>query len=395
MLFSDDYPPHSHGGAGRIAYLHATGLRSKGWDVGVITSRDPNNPSRDTVNFEEGIKVYRIFDLYPLGHHYPGTTLDRAMILANTLWNPALSSRLARAIADFAPQILHAHQIARISYGVFVRLNPKLPRFLTFHTYHFECPKGGLFRKYRNEICQAKPLPCQAFQTGIVSQLHSINRIIAISTFVKERLRDSGLNPKKIIYLPNGVPFQLKDTVSPPSKSTEILFVGRLEQNKGVSFLIDAFRSMAHQNATLKIVGDGPSLGPLKELTEHDSRILFTGWLAKSQLTELFSRVRMVVVPSICHEMMNTVVCEAQAFQRPVIATNVGGTPDMIEHARTGFLVPHSNVGQLASQMDKLMLEDQLADSIGVAGANSVRTFSIERHIERLESMYSEFGIGF
>ena len=146
MIFTDNYPPYDRGGAGRMAYYHAKGLCDRGWKVGVVCNQEPGRKISGVAE-EEGITVYRLFQMHPFSKQLDPLPIDKAFQLSATFFNPFMRPVLKHVIKDFAPDLLHAHQISRISYGAFTKLETNLPRFLTFHTYHFECPKGGLFRK--------------------------------------------------------------------------------------------------------------------------------------------------------------------------------------------------------------------------------------------------------
>ena len=222
---------------------------------------------------------------------------DKALQLSTTFLNLSMPAKLQRAINEFSPDILHAHHIPRISYRAFARVEPRLPRLLTFHTYHYECPKGGLFRKYKKSICETKPLPCRIFQKVMKRELSTINRIIAISPFIEKRLLSAGYAPDRVNYIPNGVPNLTDKIYEPPSSNHELLYVGRIDYNKGLQYLIQAFLTIQNSSAQLIIVGDGPIRQDLERATVHDQRIQFAGWQNPAEVTAFYRRARVVIVP--------------------------------------------------------------------------------------------------
>lgn len=393
LLFNDDYPPYDRGGAARITYLQAKGLRDRGWQVGVFTSRKLGRPSQDSVQSEKGIKVYRLFDLYPDSRSYPGSFVDKAMIGTNAPYNPSFIPKINSVIKDFQPDVLHGHQISRISFGAFARSARSMPHFLTFHTYQFECPKGGLFRKRKRAICQSKPWPCQIYRTIMNYQLQSIDGLIAISHFIEDRLIRSGVDHRKLFHIPNGVVIPDSNQTVLPASSRDILFVGRLEDNKGVSTLIEAFTGLNDPEISLTVIGDGPLREHLQDLANQDKRIRFEGWKPQSELKKNYKACRFVVVPSRCHEVLNTVICEAQSWGRPVIATNLGGNPDLIQDSFSGYLIPHDDSDSLRAKMMRLLEDDALTNRFGNAAYNSMQGLSLNKHLDRLENLYQSFSI--
>ena len=186
LILTDGFPPHDRGGAERIAYYHACALRDLGWDVGVFTSYPSEPGARPSVEEEEpGIRVYRSFPLNPIARNGNASLLDSITLLGSTLQNPFMRGALEQAIEDFSPDLIHAHQIARISLSTFADVAPDLKRLITFHGYQFECPKGGLYRKQKAAICEDKPLVCRAFRDQITRKFKRVDRILAISRFIE------------------------------------------------------------------------------------------------------------------------------------------------------------------------------------------------------------------
>ena len=105
MIFTDSYPPYDRGGADKIAFYHAAGLRDRGWEVAVVCSQGPKVDASITVREEDGILVYRLFPLHPLTKHTTPSFGDRVFQLSATPWNPMLLTKLGTAIDNFSPDI--------------------------------------------------------------------------------------------------------------------------------------------------------------------------------------------------------------------------------------------------------------------------------------------------
>lgn len=392
MILSDGFPPHDRGGAERIAYYHATALRDLGWEVAVFSSYPPGH-EKSVEDEEPGIRVYRAFPVNPAPPHGHAGPMDRLLLLGSSLTNPFMRKPLEEAIDDFKPDLLHAHYIVRISHSVFARVAPELPRIITFHGYQYECPKGGLYRKRRAEICQDKPIPCRIFRDRITHEFASVDRILAISRFIEARLIDAGYPAEKIRYVPNGVPNLESREPTKASKNRVFLYVGRITHNKGVVELIQAFKQLDAQGARLVIVGDGEYRETCEAAAAGDSRIEFVGWQSPDQVAAHYRAARVVVVPSLWHEVMNTVICEAESWSRPVLATLVGGNTDLIRHDESGLMCPPGDVEALRHHMQHLWDDDDAVDRLGAGGFSHVGQYSMQRHLEGVLRIYAEQGL--
>ncbi|MCP4199255.1 MAG: glycosyltransferase family 4 protein, partial [Proteobacteria bacterium] len=143
-----------------------------------------------------------------------------------------------------------------------------------------------------------------------------------------------------------------------------VLFVGRLVPIKGVGVLLEAAANK--DELQVIIAGDGPSRGALeRQARERGVNARFLGWIGPEQRTELFQAVDVVVVPSRVladgrHEGLPLVLIEALAAGRPVIASDTGAAAELIEHGRTGLLVPPENAQALRGAMDLIRRNSRL-----------------------------------
>jgi glycosyltransferase involved in cell wall biosynthesis len=390
LIFTDGFPPHDRGGAERIAYYHAHALRDRGDAVAVFTSHPSDGRSRPAVADEDGVCVYRAFPLNPVARRSDSTRVDRLVTMGSSLVNPFMSGALRRVVDDFRPDLLHAHYVVRISHAAFARVAPGLPRVLTFHGYQYECPKGGLYRKRRDEICRDKPLPCRIFRNALTRELSPVDRIVAISHFIRDRLVEAGHPAEKVRYIPNGVPDLERRSAGPASENRGFLFVGRLVRAKGAVELIEAFRRIDDPTTRLTIVGDGDDRPRAEAAARGDDRIRFTGWQSVDEVAEHYRAARAVVVPSLWHEVMNTVICEAQSWTRPVISSRVGGNLDLIADGRSGYLCEPGDAEELSRRMEEILADDGLTDRLGREGFAHVGQYGMQRHIDSIVALYDE-----
>ena len=379
LILTDRFPPHDRGGAERIAYYHAQAMREEGWEVGVLTGMPPGSSAQDL-----GDKDFAIFR----GYTFPKTRFGgRAQVAVGAFYNPNAAEAARRAVRDFRPDVIHAHLTARISLAAAAQSSAQYPTVVTFHGYHFECPKGGLYRK-RGEICVAKPVQCKIYAAWNLRRLSRIRRIIAISRFIEERLLTIGFARERVIYLPNGVPGIEERAACPLPGSHRILYAGVLETHKGVASLIRAFLRISGEDVSLTIAGDGRERARLESLAGGDRRIRFVGWRSHEDLRAFYQESQIVAVPSLWHEVMNTVICEAQSWSRPVVASAVGGNKDLIEDGVSGLLYPPGDESALASALSRLLDNHAEAQLLAGNGFRSVKRLSMTRHKQTLLSLY-------
>lgn len=153
-------------------------------------------------------------------------------------------------------------------------------------------------------------------------------------------------------------------------KSNIVMFVGRLIYAKGVQDLIKAFNicKVKHQELQLLIVGDGNYRNQLETLalmSLYASDIKFLGRKDSKEVAWLLSTAKVFVNPSYS-EGLPTSIIEAASFSLPIIATNVGGTSEIIENKVTGLLIEPCNVNQLVDSIHKLLSDESLATRIGI-----------------------------
>jgi len=167
-----------------------------------------------------------------------------------------------------------------------------------------------------------------------------------------------------------------------------LLFVGRLQSRKRVDLLLEACASLAVP-VELWIVGDGPARPELESLARRVfPAARFHGDQRGPALEELFDQADLFVLPSRSESFPNALL-EAMAAGLPAVASAVGGVLELVDHGRTGLLVPPGDAGALAGALSRLLTEPALSRAIGRAARAHVEvTYSFERMVAGFESLY-------
>lgn len=151
-----------------------------------------------------------------------------------------------------------------------------------------------------------------------------------------------------------------------------ITFVGRLIEAKGVQDLIKAFNELAYPDLELWIVGDGNYRKELENLSKGNSKIVFYGEQSNNNVIDILNQTDIFVNPSYS-EGLPTSVLEAASIGLPIIATDVGGTNEIIEHRKTGLLIKPGRVWELENAIKSMLLHMDIARRQGGEAQKIVR----------------------
>ncbi len=170
-----------------------------------------------------------------------------------------------------------------------------------------------------------------------------------------------------------------------------ILFFGRIWEYKGLEYLIRAEPLITAQvpNARIVIAGQGEDFARYRRMMIHpESFIVYNEYIPYEKRAELFRRASVVVLPYI-EASQSGIIPIAYTFEKPVVATTVGGLPEMVEHGRTGYLVPPRDERALADAIVRLLRDKTLRHQLGVNGKRKIDTeFSADSVAKKTLAVY-------
>ncbi|NQE54770.1 Trehalose synthase [ANME-1 cluster archaeon GoMg3.2] len=299
---------------------------------------------------------------------------------------PSLVWFLKHKIIELNPDIVHAQgSFAPYSTAAALVRN-KYPTLLTMHGI---LAKELKFHKGINFIFILfihKPN-----ERYVVSK---ISNIIAVSLHVKNVISD--MTQSQICVIQNGIDFEDIHNVQ-PHKSVEypsILFVGGLSKVKGIDTLLNAVPILRKKilNLCLYIAGSGPEENKLKELVKElniEENVNFLGYVSEIEKYSYYKSADVCVFPSI-YEPFGIVLLEAMACGKPVVASNVGGIPFVVEEGKTGLLFESGNVEDLADKIMTILKNEELREKMGEAGRERAKEFTWDKIAERTVDVYKE-----
>ncbi len=240
-------------------------------------------------------------------------------------------------------------------------------------------------------------------QAAVRALTPEMNHLIVVSNSIDRKVGEEGRDaaPRSLIY--NGVDLDRYDHQEPCCTLREeygmeawspiVGVVGRLELEKGHPTLLEAWPHVLRScpDAYLVIVGEGSRLDALHEIARDMQilhRVVFTG--RRDDIPAVTAAFDVAVLPSY-REAQGLTILEAMALSRPVVASNVGGIPEMIEDGVTGLLVPPHDPPALAAAIVRLLNNHQLADTLGRAGHDLVHDrFCVQLMVKAVQELYDE-----
>lgn len=240
----------------------------------------------------------------------------------------------------------------------------------------------------RRELNPDKSMAKIALQRGSYAAAH---RIVANSSAAARRLRLEGVPASKIRVITNGIALDRFTEHTPATNRLRIITVANLRQEKAHEVLIEAASALlpSHPDIEFVIVGDGPRKDELEAmvgLRGLASSFSFLG--QRDDVPALLGSAHIFVLPSRSEASPNSVI-EAMASGLPVVAAATGGLVEIVEHGRTGVLVPADDVPGFAGAVDRLLRDRELAARLGCAARASVAArYSFDRMVDAFEDLY-------
>ncbi len=317
-------------------------------------------------------------------------------------------------INDFHPDIIHIHNIYhQISPSILsVARREKIPVVMHLHDYKLVCPNYKLFTggkickrcrggKYYNCLFNKCLKDSYLKSCGGALEMyfhHNIWRIyekgiklfIAPSEFMKKTVEEFSWPADKVICLHNFFNNQIEKSglTNQDNSDNYLLYFGRLSEEKGVSVLIEA---LAQTKEHLKIAGEGPEETNLKNLSCRlglTSRVEFVGFKTGTDLENLIINAKAIIIPSIWFENMPLNMLESLARRKIVIASDIGGIPEIIKNNENGFLFAPGEAHDLAKKI-KLLSEVDIR-SIGDNAEKAVQNLNAQAHVQKIIKIYQQ-----
>jgi glycosyltransferase involved in cell wall biosynthesis len=313
----------------------------------VLTSQLPGTPAEEEM---DGYRIVRLPSRYINVYNPPYVT----------------TPGILEALNQLSPDVVDFHYRWAPSYTRAIKRYRGKWTF-TFHNTYGEGEGIGRAMSLINDA-----LFCRAIRN---------KRVICITEFIRGDLMKKGFAPEKLDVISPGIDLPLETG----SEGDHILFIGRLVGTKGLPYLV---RAMASVDGRLIIMGDGPERTTLEKLvrsTELRDRIEFTGRVHEERKADLLSTCKVFVMPSL-FESYGLAVAEAMAWGKPVVASRVGGLPEVVGDG--GILVPPRDSDHLATALNALLSDDTARRACGTRARKHISRYSWDNIIRDLDATY-------
>lgn len=410
LILSDDFPPYALGGAGVMAFRLAKEFVRQGNEVLVIST--VREKEKEGVMRLEGMIIHILCANY-----------NERWRSYYSLCNPFILKKIKIILAEFSPDIVHAHNVhTYLSYaslllakkyadkvfmtahdimsfypGTFTEfINPK--DFSIPSVFNYKVSFLTLFKKFR--------LRYNPFRNILIRYcLSRITRVIAVSKALREALSQNGIKNASVIH--NGI--NVSEWNISPSEAEEfrktyglaeskiILFQGRLSGAKGGDLILQAMAILANDNPSAKLLVIGKKDAYAERMRKRakdlgiEEKIIFSGWLDEAMMRRAYASSDVVVIPSVCFDSFPNGNLEAFASRKPVVATCFGGSSEIVEDGKNGFIVNPFDVQSLSDRLSGLLSDGEKVQRLGEEGYRlAVEKFSIDEKSKEYLAFFVE-----
>ncbi|MGO9124948.1 MAG: glycosyltransferase family 4 protein [Terriglobales bacterium] len=338
--------------------------------------------------------------------------LARAKLGAHAVYSTDARDRLGEMVQAFQPDIAHVRNIYHhLSPSILWELKAQgIPTIYHLNDFKLLCPVYNMVTKgracqqsctgkywkmiskgcYDGPVSSATVLMAEAYiHHWIGTYGKCVDHFLTPSQFAKQQLTQNGFSSEKITVLPH---FQNLPEAAPPAPANApILYFGRLSPEKGVDHLLRAMQALPQ--VRLQIAGDGPQRSELEGLarTLGLENVEFTGHLTGKDLERRIAAARFTILPSLAYETLGKSILESYAWQRPVVASDLGSRRELVREGETGLLYPPGDVEQLSGAISYLAQRPQQVQEMGAAGRQLVAArHSPFTHYQELMQLYEQ-----
>jgi len=369
-------------------------LVRQGHRVFVVTPGRPGVPERETF---DGVEVIRFpFELpesLTYGRVAQSKVTLRARAIRLIIMARYLIAQYRHSVREgrrLGIQIVHGHWAIPTGPALVAAARRlKVPSVITMH--------GG--DVYVN-VAEGYDFPTRWYVRPVLAwTLRKASALTAISEDCKNHALRAGATESSVTVVMNGADlrrFSPASTQGTPSEfGSRMIFACRqLFPRKGIRFLIEAVAKLKpkYPDISLIIAGDGferPVLEKLAQTLDVGISTKFLGWVANKELPRYFRGCAVSVIPSL-EEGFGIPAAEAMGCEAPVVATDAGGLPEVVENGVTGYVVPKGDAAALAVAIDRLLADDALRRKMGEAGRiRALGRFDWDLSVKQFEAVYA------
>ena len=399
------YPPCLTGGAELVAHRHNRLLAEQGIECQVFTARNPADDAADTgtvaVATYEGITVRRV----SLGGQssFFGVDADGGKIIEGVF---------EEVFDRYNPDIIHVHSLGEFSVSLLeIAASRSIKIMATVHDHWGFCHRQTLTRTNWKTCSDLNA--CDACHPGLhgrdgvhisMSQrnktvrdaFQKIDALVSPSRYLATKYEESGIIDRhKIHVIGNGVEKRFFGVEEIELKRDEVRFgfLGALSEHKGVGVLLDVLSILsADESWSFHFSGFGSmekNIDRFQHFHPNGKRVFFNGSTNPECIDKFFSEIDVLVAPSIWPENQPLVIMEAMASGRPVIASRIGGIPELVDHRINGMLINPDDEISLLEALKTYLNSRELIRIHGQSARSKAVAWDINISVDMIKELYS------
>ena len=351
--------------------------------------------------------VGNAIEVYTSAMDFHTGKLQKLLYPFKIIYSREARKKIGRVLDDFKPDVVHVNNFNfQLTPSILYEIKRhNIPIVYTAHDGQLVCPNHLMQQYLTGERCieciNKSPMQCTkhrcihgSFAKSILGTIEAyvyrmagayklIDVVIAPSKFIKEKLETNNDLKGRILVKHNFVDLQGDMEDKETEKGDYVLFFGRYSREKGVETLLKA----CERTEEISYIFAGN--GPLEEQVNMRNNVENRGFLSGDQLIQLIKKARFSIFPSECYENCPFSVMESMVCGTPVIASDIGGVPELIEDGKNGILFESGNVDELTGKI-KALWEDRNINSKLHENCKEFKAVSLKEYTQELCEIYKK-----
>lgn len=293
------------------------------------------------------------------------------------------------------PDVVHTHNLAGFTSAVWQVIRAHgIPLVHTIHDYALLCPSATMFRDNAN--CSTPCVGCRFLSWSNQEHSQCVDAVVGVSGFALEQHLRNGYFPRAARHvIHNGNPSTERSSARSPSAESSVLrvgYLGRLAPSKGIEVMLDALLPLVPGQCQVLVAGTGAKEYEANLRRRYEPRgVRFEGRVDSARF---LADIDVLVTPSLWNEPFGLVLCEAMSAGVPVVASAVGGVPEVFEHGRCGFLFNPGDGDALRGFVRQFAEDRELHRRMSGNCLEKAATYAFERTVDSYLRVYDQAQAG-
>ncbi len=392
-VISNFYPPYEKGGAELVAQRTADELYRRGHDVFVLSTKEFDglaslNPKITEYHIE---RIYRFYpmNLYHLLNSRKVPLPFRLVWHIIDLFSPFPASVLKKVVIAEEPDLIITHNLKGIGMQIASKIQSMgIHHIHTVHDVQLSVPSGLILHGHENSWL-SKSFLQKTYERCMKKAIGIPNIVVSPSNFLADYYSERGFfKETDLKVIPNPAPridhFLRVERRDGPVR---FLFVGQIEKHKGIQLLLESLEDVKF-NFELHIAGEGSLSEYVTNWARTDKRVLYHGFISLDNINELMADSDAVILPSLCYENSPTVIYESLQIGTPVIASKIGGIPELIDHGKNGLLIDAKNRHALVAAMVEIAQKKEWYWDRTPEIRKNAKQHSLKKYVDQIEALF-------